>query len=65
MRADSALSHLSDGELCIALMKDGQKHRVRWSTSDWCFYYTDSDPPAVCRFEDMKEWMLATMKFDL
>jgi hypothetical protein len=65
MRADSALSHLSDGELCIALMKDGKKHRVRWSVAEWRFYGTESEPPAVYRFEDIKEWMLATIKYDL
>jgi hypothetical protein len=64
MRPDSALSHLSDGELCIALMKDGQKHEVRWSVPDWCFFHTDSETPAVCRFEDIKEWMLASIRYD-
>lgn len=65
MRADSALSHLNDGELCIALMKSGEKHQVRWSKSDWCFYFVHTDRPTVCHLEDIKEWMPASIRFHL
>lgn len=65
MRADSALSHLADGELCIALMKNGEKHQVRWSKPDWCFYFVHADRPTVCRLEDVKEWMPASIRFHL
>ncbi|MDB5761743.1 MAG: hypothetical protein JWQ21_738 [Herminiimonas sp.] len=63
MRADSALSHLYDGEICIAEMRDGTKHQVRWSRQDWCFFYIDTRMPAVCRFDDIKEWRPASIKF--
>jgi hypothetical protein len=62
MRADKALSHLYDGELCLAEMKDGTTRTVRWSRQDWCFFHTDTPTPAVCRFEDIKEWRLVTIR---
>ncbi len=61
MRADSALSHLHDGELCMAEMKDGTKREVRWSKPDWCFFYTDTQ--TVCSFDDINEWRLASIRF--
>lgn len=63
MRADSALSHLYDGELCIAEMKDGTKHKVRWSKPDWCFFYADMPMPTICSFDDIKEWRLISITF--
>ncbi|MGH8807599.1 MAG: hypothetical protein ACREX0_06955 [Noviherbaspirillum sp.] len=62
MRADSALSHLYDGELCIVSMKDGTQRDVRWSRPAWCFFFSNSDPPAVCRFEDIEEWRPASIR---
>ena len=65
MRADSALSHLRDGELCIVVTKAGERHEVQWNLSDWSFYFTHADRPTVCRFEDIREWMPATIRFHL
>ena len=65
MRADSALSHLNDGELCIVVMKNEKRCEVRWSVTDWCFYFTGADRPTACRFEDIKEWMPASIKHHL
>lgn len=63
MRADSALSHLYDGELCIAATEHGE-YEVRWSASDWRFYYVDSDGDNLrtCSFDEIKEWRLASMR---
>lgn len=63
MRADSALSHLYDGELCIAEMKDGTKQAVRWNRQDWRFFYEDTPTPTVCSFDDIKEWRPASIEF--
>jgi hypothetical protein len=65
MRPDSALSHLYDDELCVAAMKDATERQVRWSRPDWCFFYTDANPPKVCSFDDIKEWRPASIKFKL
>lgn len=61
MRADSALSHLYDGEHCIAEMKDGTKRKVFWSRRDWRFYYLDLPTAAACDFDDIKEWRPASI----
>jgi hypothetical protein len=61
MRADTALSHLKDGEHCIAKTKEGNQD-VRWSVADWCFYHADTVAPTVCRFEDIVEWHPASIK---
>jgi hypothetical protein len=63
MRADSALSHLYDDELCIAMMKDGTEQEVRWSKPEWRFFYIDKPAPTVCDFDDIKEWRPASIKF--
>lgn len=65
MRADSALSHLKDGELCIVLMKTGEKHQMRWSVPNWSFLFVNGERPIPCRFEDIKEWMPASIRFHL
>lgn len=61
MRADSALSHLFDDELCIVKLADGTEHEVRWSKEDWCFFYLDSG--ALCPHDDIKDWRLASIRF--
>ena len=61
MRPDSALSHLYDGEICVADMKDDTKRKICWSKSDWCFYYVDTPTPTVCNFDDIKEWRLESI----
>jgi hypothetical protein len=63
MRADRALSHLYDDELCIVVMKDGTTHKVRWSKPNWRFFYTDRPTPTICDFDDIEEWRLASIKF--
>lgn len=63
MRADSALSHLFDDELCVATMKDGTEREVRWNKESWCFFFTDTETPTVCRHEDIKEWRPASIRF--
>lgn len=62
MRADSALSHLYDSEICIAAMTDGKERQVRWSKQDWCFYLVDANVPTVCPFEQIKEWRPASIR---
>lgn len=61
MRADNALSHLYDGELCVAIMKDGNDRKVRWDKSKWCFFYADENLPVVCDFADIEEWRPASI----
>lgn len=63
MRADSALSHLHDDELCVVMLKDDSEREVRWSRRDWRFYYITTDTPTVCRHEDIKEWRPASIRF--
>lgn len=65
MRADSALSHLEDGEPCIVVLKNGERHEVEWSVPCWSFIDVHADRPIACRFEDIKEWMPASIKFHL
>jgi hypothetical protein len=62
MRADSALSHLYDDELCIATMKDGTQHEVRWDRPAWRFFYSNTEPLVVCPFEDIEEWRPASIR---
>ncbi len=64
MREDSALSHLKDGESCVVLLKNGEKQKVKWSVPEWSFIST-SDGDRRCRFEDIKEWMPASIKHHL
>lgn len=61
MRADNALSHLYDGEICIAIMKDGSECKVRWDKDQWRFFVADSNLPTVCDFDDIEEWRPATI----
>jgi hypothetical protein len=61
MRADSALSHLYDNEICIVTMKDGSTRKLRWSKTDWRFYDTDTPVPSVCEFDDIREWRPASI----
>ena len=63
MRADNALSHLYDDELCVATMQDDIEREVRWSRQAWCFFYADTDTPTVCPHEDIKEWRPASIRF--
>lgn len=65
MRADSALSHLRDGELCIVVLKNGERHEVQWRVAEWRFVFPQTQPPADCRFEDIQEWMPASIRFHL
>lgn len=62
MRADSALSHLYDGELCIAFLQDGTQRAVRWNRMDWCFH--DADTNAVCPHDDIRDWRPASIRFE-
>ncbi|WP_334186593.1 hypothetical protein [Noviherbaspirillum sp.] len=64
MREDSALSHLKDGESCVVLFKNGEKRKVRWSVPEWSFIAI-TDDERRCRFEDIKEWMPASIKHHL
>jgi hypothetical protein len=61
MRADSALSHLYDNEICIVTMKDGSTRKLRWSKTDWRFYDIDTPVPSVCEFDDIREWRPASI----
>lgn len=65
MRADSALSHLRNEETCIVILNNGERHEVRWSVPDWRFYFTHADRPSACSFDDIREWMPATIRFHL
>ena len=62
MRADSALSHLHDGELCVVTLKDGTRRNARWNRPAWCFFLLDTEPPAVCGFDDIAEWRPASIR---
>jgi hypothetical protein len=62
MRADSALSHLYDDELCVATLADGDQREVRWSRRDWCFLQVGADGPTELPFEDIKEWRPASIR---
>jgi hypothetical protein len=62
MRADNALSHLRDGELCIVTTRDGE-HEMRWSLAGWCFYYLERGMPVVCPPDDVEEWRPASVRF--
>jgi len=62
MRADSALSHLYDHEPCVAVMQDGSERAVWWSRQEWSFFFPDTEPPEVCRFEHIKEWRPASIR---
>lgn len=61
MRADNALSHLYDGELCVAIMKDGSERKVRWDKSQWSFIVADDNLQTVCEFDAIEEWRPATI----
>lgn len=62
MRADSALSHLLDDELCVATLSDGSQREVRWNRRDWCFLREEDDGPRPLPFEDIKEWRPASIR---
>ncbi|TCS37506.1 hypothetical protein EDC30_104310 [Paucimonas lemoignei] len=61
MRADYALSHLYDGEICRAITAEGER-KVRWDKKDWHFYYVDTPVPQVCDFDEIREWRIAAIK---
>ena len=61
MRADYALKHLADGEICHATTKHGERD-VSWSKRDWRFYYADAPGKDVCDFDEIKEWRIASIK---
>lgn len=61
MRADYALSHLYDGEICRAITADGERE-VRWDRDEWRFYYVNAPVPTVCDFDEIKEWRIAAIK---
>jgi hypothetical protein len=63
MRADSALSHLYEDELCVATLKDGSKCQLRWDRQRWQFVYADTEPPIACRFEDIVAWRPESIRF--
>lgn len=60
MRTASALSRLKDGELCIVTTSCGERE-MRWSVSNWCFYYTSAGTPIVCPFAEIQEWRPAAI----
>lgn len=60
MRAESALSRLKDGELCIVTTRTGE-HEARWSVRNWCFFYLERGIPIVCRSAEIEEWRPATV----
>jgi hypothetical protein len=62
MRADSALSHLYDKEVCIAVLKDGSQHAVRWDREAWHFVLEETEPPTECPFDAIEEWRPASIK---
>lgn len=43
-------------------MKDGTTRSVRWDKERWCFFYTDTNQPTVCNFDDIQEWHPASIK---
>lgn len=55
MRADNALSHLHDGELCIATTRDG-KRKVRWNKAERRFYTADTVVPSPFPDEEIQDW---------
>ncbi len=61
MRTESALSRLKEGELCVITTKHGERE-MRWSVSNWCFYYTNAGTPIICPFEEIEEWRPAAIK---
>jgi len=65
MQADSALSHLKDGELCVVVLKNGERHEVQWSVQQWRFVFRQAGAPVACAFDDIGEWMPASIKFHL
>jgi hypothetical protein len=62
MRADSALSHLKDEEICIVRLAEGERE-MRWSRADWRFYYMEGNERLVCPFEEIYEWRPASIRF--
>jgi hypothetical protein len=42
-------------ELCIVTTACGERE-MRWSVSNWCFYYTSAGTPIVCPFDEIQEW---------
>lgn len=63
MRADNALSHLHNGEECIAITQNG-KRKVVWNKQEWCFQDTESVRPVTLPFEDIVEWHPASIRID-
>lgn len=62
MRADSALSHLYEDEICVATLLDGSQHEVRWNRRDWCFMLQTANGPAALPFEEIREWRPASIR---
>jgi hypothetical protein len=61
MKANYALSHLKDGEICRAATKFGE-YDLLWNKAEWRFYFADMPAPTVCEFDDIEEWQIATVK---
>lgn len=61
MRADYALSHLNDGEICHAATADGERD-LRWNKREWRFYYADTPQADAVDFDDIDEWWIAAVK---
>jgi hypothetical protein len=47
------------------VLHNGQRHEVQWSVSSWSFVYCHADRPTTCRFNEIKEWMPASISFHL
>jgi hypothetical protein len=61
MRADYALSHLADGEICRAATLHGE-HDLRWNKAEWRFHYADTPESDVCDFDEIEEWWISAIK---
>jgi hypothetical protein len=61
MRADYALSHLNDGEICRAATVHGERD-LRWSKTEWRFHYADTPRAEAVDFDEINEWWLAEVK---
>lgn len=58
--ADSALSRLEDGELCIVVLHDGKQRETFWSVAVRRFFFT-SEPLGAVSLEEIDEWWPANM----
>ncbi|TFW07741.1 hypothetical protein E4K72_08720 [Oxalobacteraceae bacterium OM1] len=62
MQADSALSHLRDGELCIVRTREGEREAV-WRRAAWRFYPEEGRNAGPYKFDDIEEWRPASIRF--